>query len=391
MEPEYMKIFQKFEDHGDWDKQCAFCDIIEELTDFEKQMAKRAFQFLRQEFGNDFLIKALSEKHPICWNLVNMAPWTRRWITWFADALKELKKAQNYSSLLERLKNKDKFHEGHSVLEAGYKFSKIDFSVAIDPPVDISGNTKVPDLKIVNGDTKEDLFVEISIVGESMVQKEASQAMDKIIMEPLWRGVPFMHFCGRLHKVLAKRHLEDIAKKVEGLVKEAKKDNSFHDLIIEDVIELGIAPESDKEILEKWASGRGFKVGEFSGPPYNVDEIARAKSRIDAEQKQLPNNCPNLLLIRHSNLFWYARDIRRAISELEESVYKYPHLLAVVIDGKYTGSGESDLFMKDQHVFIKKTRADFVTEQYILLWNKYCDIKVTPATTSKFYNAFINY
>ncbi len=232
--------------------------------------------------------------------------------------------------------------------------------------------------------------MEVSVLGESRIARDASQTMHRIIT-PLWRSTPFMYYCGCIHKTLSQRHLEFVVKKVEETVEKARMKNNFQELVIEDVLEIGIAPENDRQILEKWAAERGFKVGEFSGPPFNVDEILRTKRAIEKEQKQLPRDHPNVLIIRNNNLFFYIRDIRKLISEMEEGIYEYPHLLLGVIAGKHLGKEEDTALMKDQHVFIKKTVSDLLVEQYIILLNRFCDYKISPETITKIYNAFRNY
>jgi len=390
MEAKDTKVLETPGDYRSWEKLCQHCEVLEGLTGFEKERAKRAFQFLREELGSNFLDNAFNERHAICRYLVNLAPWTRKWITWFADALKELKKQENYSSLLNRIKDKNRFGEGFSILEIAYKFSRTGFKILIDPPIGISGTRKIPDLKVINENSGESLFVEISVVGKSKIEREAWQTMQRIT-DPIWRSVPFIDYCGRIHKSLAERHLEDIVKKVEKMMEELKKDNVFQELIIEDVIEIGMAPENDKEILQKWATERGLKVGEFSGPPFNVDELLRTRGRIEKEQNQLPHEYPNIVVIMNNNLFLHIKDIRKAISQLEEVVYEYPHILAVIIAGPHMWKGENEIIMKDQHVLIKKTRFDMFTEQYIILFNRFCGFMISPATITKMYNAFRSY
>src|SRR5258708_25931985 len=202
-----MRFFERPEDYLDWTKLIQHCDEFEELTAIEKEQAKRAFQFLRQEFGEDFLSSEPS--HPFVSNVINLAPWTRKWIVWFAEALRELKDQENYARLLARLKDKGKFTEANSVLEIGYKCSKAGFSVTIDPVVVVSGKSKVPDLKLLNQATNEELFVEISILGESMKAKDASQTSNGIF-ESLWRRVPFVEYSARISKTLAETHLTEI-------------------------------------------------------------------------------------------------------------------------------------------------------------------------------------
>lgn len=385
-----MSILEKHEDYKVWDKLIQHCEVLEGLTDFEKENAKRAFQSLREELRENFLPDAFDARHPICQYLTNLAPWTRKWITRFAVAIKELKAQENYQGLLDRIKDKDKFSEGLSVLEIAYKLCMVGFKITIDPLASISGQEKIPDLKLTDSDTSEELFVEISVLGESRIARDAFQTMQKIT-EPLWHSVPFMYYCGRIHKSLSEKHMDHIVKKIEEKVEKVKREDIFHELVIEDVIEIGIAPENDKQFLEKWAAGRGFKVGEFSGPPFDVDEILRTKRRIEKEQKQLPHDHPNILVIGNNNLFFPMRDVRKAITELEEELYNYPHLLLGVIRASYLGSGENEISMKDQHVFIKKSRTDLHVEQYIILFNQFCEFKISPATITKMYSAFRSY
>ncbi len=383
-------ILEKHEDYMEWEKLSQHCETIDGLTEFEKDKAKRAFLLLRKDFGDEFLKSAFVDHHPICQYIVNLAPWTRKWIVWFAEAIKELQDQENYPNLLCRLKDREKFGEGLSVLEIAYKLSKTGFRITFDPPINRSGQIKIPDLKVCNDDNGEELFVEVSIQKVSIREKEAWQTMQRI-HEPLWRCVPFMHYCGRIHKILAERHLDDITKKIEKTVERVKKESVFHELVIEGIIEIGIAPEHDKEILQKWATERELKVGEFSGPSYDVDEITRTKIKIGDEQRQLPSDNPNIVVVVNNNLFLHVKDMRQIISELEEEVYKYPHLLSVIMSGGHMGRGENTLLMKDQHVYISKTKASLLVEQCIILFNQFCDHKTSPGTITKMYNAFRSY
>jgi hypothetical protein len=235
-------IFKKLEDYYDWDKLIQHSQILEGFTPFEKEKCKRAFQFLKEELGEEFLKVAFSEGHPICYYITNLAPWTRKWIIWFAEALEELKNQENYSSLLKRIKDKTKFEEGVSILEIGFKFSKAGFKITIDPITEVSERKKIPDLKIIDKDTEEELFVEFSHCGPSEIEKRVHQTMDAIT-NILWHSIPFLHYSGRVHKTLSKKHLAEIIKKIEEMVEKVKKDNTFHELVIDDVIEIGIAPE----------------------------------------------------------------------------------------------------------------------------------------------------
>jgi hypothetical protein len=146
-------IFQRLEDCYDWDKLIQHSQTLEGFTPFEKEKCKRAFRFLREELGEEFLKVAFTEGHSICNYITNLAPWTRRWIIWFAEALKELKGQENYSSLLKRIKDRSKFEEGILILGLSFRFLKADFKITIDPIAEVSEGRKTPDLKIIDVDT----------------------------------------------------------------------------------------------------------------------------------------------------------------------------------------------------------------------------------------------
>jgi hypothetical protein len=311
-----LRISGKPEDWTNWERLIEQCSTCNELADPEKEKAKRAFLLLKQEFGEEFLVKALEDFHPIMYYFVNSAPWTRKWLTRFADALTTLRTTEGYPSLLKRVKAKNKFFEGESVLEVAYKFSKAGFGVSIDPSTSV--NRKVPDLKITNKETGEELFVEVSVQQQSMNHTKAIRTFYEFFNQLS----PFhgLTYCGRILKILSKRHMAEVIETVKNKIEVAKKENSFQELIIEDTIELGIAPYKDTDVLAAWAKSKGLELGRFTGPPFNLDEIPRTRMKIEREQLQLPQNSPNILVIENNNLFRSARDVKREISELEEEL-----------------------------------------------------------------------
>jgi len=87
-----MRAYIKGEQLKNWETYIKHCNDIEELTSQNLREAKQkfAFQFLEQEFGHDFLHYAY-EQHEFYHYLINFDAWTYRKITWFAEALIELK------------------------------------------------------------------------------------------------------------------------------------------------------------------------------------------------------------------------------------------------------------------------------------------------------------
>ena len=382
-----IRVSGKPEDWTNWEKLIEQCNTYVELTDIEKEKAKCALLLLKQEFGEEFLKKAFEELHPIMYYFINSAPWTRKRLTRFADALTALRTREGYPSLLERLKDKNRFLEAESVLEIAYKFSKASFRIIIDPSTSV--NRKVPDLKIRNEENGEELFVEVSVQHESMNHTKAIRTFDEFFNQLS----PFcgLTYCGRIFRILSERHITEILGLVKDKIEAAKKENAFQELMIEDTIELGIAPFKDNDVLAAWAKSRGLELGRFIGPPFNVNEIPRTRIKIEREQLQLPRNSPNILVIGNNNLFRSARDIKREISELEECLYDFSNLLFFIGIGFFESHGQTiqeELVKKNQHIVFKRLREDSIIEQCMILRNRFCDFEVTSATISKIYMAF---
>lgn len=385
-----LRISGKPEDWTNWEKLIEQCSTYDEFTDIEKEKAERAFLFLKHEFGEEFLKNAFEELHPIMYYFVNSAPWTRKWLTRVADSLTTLKKMEGYASLLKRLKDKDKFFEGKSVLEIAYKFSKTGFRIFIDPP--LSNNVKVPDLKITNGKTGEELFVEVSVQQQSINHTKAIRTFDEIFNQLS----PFcgLIYCGRVFRILSERHMVDVIKTVKDKIDMAKKENAFQELIIEDTIELGIAPSKETDVLTAWAKSRGLEIGYFVGPPFNTDEIPRTRHKIWKEQLQLPRTSANIVVIENNNLFRSVKDIKREISDLEECLYDFSNLLCLIGIGFYEcydGKMQDEIVKRDQHSVIRRLREDSTAEHCMILYNRYCDFHVSPSTIDKVYLAFTKY
>ncbi|MHB8232914.1 MAG: hypothetical protein ACYDDB_08440 [bacterium] len=375
MEKAIVEIFENF---TDWKKLSQQCDSLGELTSIEKDKAKSAFLFLENELGENFLKDVLNNGfHPIYWYITNQAPWTRRWITYFAEMLNEVRNKKGYDSLFNRIKNKNQFSEGFSVLENAYKFSKAGLDVSFDPEIQVYDKIKKPDLKLINRSNQEELFVEISYLYESVQAKEIEETSRPILM--CLMKFHSISFSVRIYKIISKIHLNDIVNELEKKIEKSLKENIFQELIEENIIEIGIAPKIKEPLLENWAIQRGLKIGDIIGPPYNNDEVFRIKQKIANEQQQLPQNYLNILIIGN-NQFQFIPDFDYEYmrNELEETIYKYPQLLFVVIANEYTIMGECEYksFMGDDYIYIKRHKPDiFLAEQYLVLINKYCNKK----------------
>jgi hypothetical protein len=268
------------------------------------------------------------------------------------------------------------------------KLSYAGFKIAIDQTVSASDRIKKPDIKITNPENGEVIYVEVSIQGENYITKEASMVNSRI-HDQLWKHFPKLNYSGKILKSLSENHLESVLLKLNRVIEKVLKENSFYELKIEGIIEIGIGPSHDTELLEQWSKKHGLKAGEFLGPKVSTNELQRLRGKIDTEQKQLPNEFPGIVIINNNNLYLGSQVIDMVISELEEYVYRFPHLLFSIIYADYfCGSRESLIKVKDQHFYVVKPTDHLHTEEDIVLFNQFCKHKISPSTIAKVYNAF---
>lgn len=380
------------EDFKNWEKLSQRCDLLDELTFIEKEKAKRSFLFLRDEFGKDFLNKAFNEGHPICWYILNQAPWTRRWVAYLADMLSEVKNKNGYNDLLERIKDKDRFGEGFSVLENAYKFSKAGLDISFDPEIKVYNKIKKPDLKLIDKNNKEELFVEISNLNTSIQMKEVEETNMPISM-CLMKYASYLSFCVHIYKVIYQNHLNDIVRELENKIKKSIEENIFQELIEENVIEIGIAPKTNEMLLKNWALHRGLTIGEIIGPPIEVDEIFRIRQKIANEQKQLPIDYSNILIIGNNQpQLITGFDYENIKEKLIETIYKHSKLLFIIIFNKYHSFGENnyEFSIKNDYIYVRKNIPNlFSTEQYLVIINKYCREKEKVNYAFSLANSFL--
>lgn len=373
-----------------WDALSLNCASIQGLTPKEQVTAAQAFSHLKSVFGDKFLSQAFTRHHPILEYFCNYVPWTRKWTIWFSSALADFQSADNYTSLLCRLIDENKFEEGLSVLTYAHKFFKEDFEISFDPPVVKKQTLKRPDFKISDRQSSAVLYVEVSEMGESLQDLEID-ATFQAITGLLSFNTPFVLYSGRIYKPLSKNHLAEVTAHIKEKICAVQTGQGMQVLNLPGVIDLGIALESDSPSLEEWAQQKGFQSNSFSGPSVNTDEVYRIRRSIRREQDQLPEDCPNIVIIRNDRLFMFKQNLAPDINILEEHVYEHPHLLIGIISGNFTGADGGHEQTKDAHLYIRKVYFDILQRHFIVIKNKFCKHQVSKTIQQRVLNAIRNH
>lgn len=408
MDKNPFEVFKSEDDYVSWDRYYEQLDLIE-LSEPDRGRARRSISYLRKLLGEDFLRIARQQGNPILsWFLINMAPRARLSLISFAEALDALEKADKFSGLVDRIKDAGRVGEALTVLDAAYKFRSAGFCVCFDPGVMVADKhgamkPKTPDLKLTNGETGEEIFVEVSRLRTGAKQNQLSRTHDVIwhvvhtavYKDPgVWENLlnpkyvlPYV----RIKRGLNEDELRAAASKVNEIILDVISTKKYREESFRDMLEIAVSPAHDHSRARGWAAARKMRDW-VESPPIPLNEINRAKGKIFDELHQLPDDKPGIVLIpaASGNLLFFVYDIRAIVLELEKEVSRHPKLLCTVVSHSFTDTGNADEFAAafGQHVICSRRGEDMSTEQAVIIHNGSCAMPVTASTAAKIRQAF---
>ncbi len=371
-----------------WEDLVTECDAVEGLTTVQRHRTKNAFRVLKSVFGDEFIAKLYGGEmgHPIMSTLFNRAPWTRLVLCEMASDVQRVSAVTNGKNLVRRLKDKKTYAEARHVLRHASRFVATGFDVAIDPKIGVKGKPKVPDLVISLPKYSDRIYVELTALGRSGGEARATDVF-RTVSEPLmFCDLPY---AGRLNRLVSLRHAQELALRVKETLEQAKRHRSFEELVVPNTLDVAIAPPEASEAFGDWCRERGLAPNSFSGPHYDVNEIARTTASIVKKQRQLPPEYPGIVVVR-GRVLLQEQNLAELAQAVEGRIGDFSNVLGVLIEGGYLGGGEGVVRTAvGPHSYMKFIKEDGLrTEQRLFVLNRYCEQKITMATVTKVYEAF---
>jgi hypothetical protein len=399
------EIFRADGDRERWDKHAEHVDAVEEFTDGEKVRVKEALSYLRAAdvLGEGFITRARRSGHPLWSYFSGPVPWKLRWLTRFASAMKELRDADGFQAhVKEQIKETGKFSERESVLEIAYKFFNAGFEVSFDPPAAVSkprGFTGrpvsfqgAPDLKIADGESGEEIFVEVSALGMSDISRQCKRnhdvVWDILVERALFSDSLFPR--ARVRRILDDDELIELAGQLRELVARVKSSNEVQ-YLENDMIEACVAPLHQQEIPELWAEERGIEDRPVEGPSIPLNDPCRIRRTIRKEQRQLPGGKPGIVIITTDwALLFHANGAGAVISEHEAVLRDIPQLSCTVACCTYSGGDKEGYVVSEgPHTYVKRVTEAGLTEEAVISFNPSCAVPLLDAVSGKVRDAFI--
>jgi hypothetical protein len=265
------------------------------------------------------------------------------------------------------------------------------FSFRLDSPININGTPKKPDLFVRLDASDPGFFVEVTRLKQSQKQQEADDVFDE-----LWGR--FFTFCpltgcsGHLERVLAPPHLQEIKQQILTAVKKAQDETGFETLEIPGAIQFAFATESHSAKLQKWATDRGMKAGELSGPGVDVDEFERISFKLKSKIEQVPSDRANVIVV-YPHLFTMppieTAEFAAFVHALEDIVYKHSHIGYLVLIFSWTGGNDNAVIRYRDHICVNRRWLYFNCNSMMLIKNRFAARPMLPAVEERFLKAFM--
>ena len=356
------------------------------ISDYQKEKVIEAMIFLKQELGSEFLRPGpLSKKyplttremlshpnHPIYNMIVFVSTWNINGIINLADQLKEIKlHCVNYEGIINKLRNKERYLEGLSILNASYRFCRVGFDIEVEPTI---GN-KMPDLQLVDRENGTKILVELTVLGDSRYSMASTENAIRV-SECIEKNGQGIQGDIKIHTLLTEVDLDIVTKSMIETMSEVRSTKQKKSLVIDNKFEFVAMPREGQ--------GGGINI---NGPPYLDSGVWRIIGRIKEKYKGLSQQYPKIIIL-HSNftLVVYPEPF---INELGKVVSGFPELLFVVVINSYITAMEPGDIKKNygQHKFVK-TFKEGNTERDFIVVNKSCAITLPDATIKKLYAGY---
>src|SRR5258706_1783192 len=395
-----LSIFVTRDDLFSWGKYDEQIDLIGELTpDDERPRAKDSIKYLRAVLGEDFLAHAWRLGNPIYdWCFGNSAPHARRSLIRLGEQLRSFENVPGFKNLIAGLTNHTKAAEALTVLGAASSFSRVGFTVEFDPRIETTG--KIPDLLLVDPDSGEEIYVEVSRLragGEQEVIRRNHEVVWHTVFNAIWscpgaQDVTKPHVLPyvRVLRLISEKDIPDVLSKIQELIFDTARTGEHIEDRFKDYIEIAVSPAHDHTKAEAWAAERNMRDLVEVTPIRLYKELKKAIDKVNMEFDQIPPDKPGIIAIPTSeNLLFLAFHPQQIIMEIADEVRRHPNLLcAVLFHGVMEGHQESTIATLDDHAFVT-TMDDITTERTAFIMNDSFGLPLSPNTIERVRRAFV--
>lgn len=336
-----------------------------------------AISYLRTELGEEFPSSAIIPNpelrlpwptHPIINMLAYISDWNIKALTSLAEKLEEVKAhSTGYEKIISKLKNRERYLEGLSILNTAYRFSKAGFDTEIEPNVE----NKTPDLRLTDRENQTAILVEVTVLGRSR-SAEQSVANSQRIIKYLQDNGQGINADINIHTLLSEEDLNEvITVGMPNAIAEVRRTSMAQSYNLNCKLDAALSPRADQ-------IGNGVTI---NGPPYSTPEVGRLIGRIREKYEGLSGRYPKIIVIQAN--FLLLSDYAGVIQELEVAVNTFPELLFVVVINEYIAARQEEIReVLGVSRYIKRVDGSNHERDFILT-NSRCQVEIPANTKGK--------
>lgn len=365
-------------DYADgWDRYLDHVKAAEATPEMKAQLME-AVLTLRRALGEDWPPRLQDSNHPILWSLrmISGAMGDGILVNW-GGCVSALKNAENFESLLDKLRCPDEGESAVAELEVAGRLAGNGCAVELEPGVGV----KRPDMRCRCGDLE--FFVEVKTLNTAPESWKALKTLTDVTAacRPIFP-------VGIIFKTLAELHLKEVAGVLEWEAGRAVSGRVPVEVHLDKVLKVYLVPNelhNRTGLRAEWLrmqedAGVMLRGGGMRGPPDNVSPEHRVRARINkfVHKGQIPPEHPGVLVITGHFLFGDADRAARFVDQIIESVYGMGNILAVaLVAGNIVGDDEETTITDRQDfVFIRNKIYDGCQEEVVLIKNRFCGFRL---------------
>lgn len=383
MSKNYFKVFQNAEDHYKWDKQKEYATIADGLDENTRKNYYNALVILEKVLGKDFL-KSSHPNNPVSQMVIQKTEFQIYELIEFANTLKALELTDiNFSELQKKLLPRDKSkQEGVPFVDIAQSYINENFKVSF--PIE-NNIDKSPDIKIINPDNSDTIFIEVSSLNENQERKLIRD--NHYFFHKNFHYLPPQNsFIGRQKRIISESEYQEISEIIARAKKKVDEqeqivyysDNRFNFLLI---------PKKYKNELDKIIEKESLRLNNIDGLPVNFNLTNQIISKIKKEANQIPTGFNGLLYFPVSPLYFITTDIRSIIAYIEEYIAKYKNIIGIVIFSKIVDNNQEVLIKIDKHIYRRRTIKNLSSES-LYINNQNAELYISDETLKKISKTF---
>jgi hypothetical protein len=268
-------------DQNSFNSAFSLINVMDHLNPEEKQDLQKNCEYAIRQFGEDWLDREDSKKHPL-YGFVGSSIGVSE-LGELGSAIQLLQSQENFSGIMERLRSPDQFYGAYSEVLVGYwlKKSSVNFNY-------LKQKTKTtPDIRI--NSAQREFTIEITTKDYSEEYLKAHQIFTKFSNVLLFNKKGLNVFAINHRPLTSPHHANEILRKCEDLIEKADI-SGFEELHLKKIIDVYVfRPENIERVPKKLRS--------FSFQMPKTDEYSRVRGTIADKTRQLNQDTPGILLI----------------------------------------------------------------------------------------------